>query len=107
MQTVDHGNTSRAFRMDDRRQRLTIDRDLADIGIDDVATHVVSPATTARDQVQAGRPDLARRTMFGLEEAGQAEVFEAVASGRAARGVVPIEKARTMPGAANPMALMS
>ena len=30
MQTVDHGNTSRAFRMDDRRQRLVIDRDLTD-----------------------------------------------------------------------------
>ena len=30
MQMVEHGNASRSFRMDDRSQRLTIDRDLAD-----------------------------------------------------------------------------
>jgi uncharacterized protein YbaR (Trm112 family) len=28
--------------------------------------HLLTEATTARDQVKAGRPDLARRTMFGL-----------------------------------------
>src|SRR5580693_3763831 len=30
MQTVERGNTGRAFRMDDRKQRLVIDRTLAD-----------------------------------------------------------------------------
>jgi uncharacterized protein YbaR (Trm112 family) len=41
--------------------------------------HLLPAATAARDHVQAGRPDLARRTMFGLEEDGQAEAFEAAA----------------------------
>lgn len=30
MQMVEHGNACRAFRMDDRRQRLVVDRSLAD-----------------------------------------------------------------------------
>jgi len=42
--------------------------------------HLQAAATTARDQVQAGRADLARRTMFGLDDDTQAEAFEAVAS---------------------------
>src|SRR5579864_9215328 len=46
--------------------------------------HLQPAATAARDQVQAGRPDLARRTMFGLEDAAQAEAFEGVASSSAA-----------------------
>ncbi len=46
--------------------------------------HLQAAATTARDQVQAGRADLARRTMFGLDDDTQAEAFEAVASSDAA-----------------------
>ena len=42
--------------------------------------HLLPVATTARDQVQAGRADLARRTMFGLDDDQQAEAFDAVAS---------------------------
>jgi uncharacterized protein YbaR (Trm112 family)/SAM-dependent methyltransferase len=42
--------------------------------------HLLPAATAARDQIQAGRADLARRTMFGLENDQQAEVFDAVAS---------------------------
>jgi uncharacterized protein YbaR (Trm112 family) len=42
--------------------------------------HLLPAATTARDQVQAGRPDLARRTMVGLENESGAEAFEAVAA---------------------------
>ncbi len=42
--------------------------------------HLLESATAARDQVQAGRPELARRTMFGLESEAQAEIFDAVAS---------------------------
>jgi uncharacterized protein YbaR (Trm112 family) len=42
--------------------------------------HLQPAANTARDQVQAGRADLARRTMFGLEDDRQAEEFQAVAS---------------------------
>ena len=41
--------------------------------------HLLPASTAARDQVQAGRPDLARRIMFGLEDEAQAEVFEAAA----------------------------
>jgi len=41
--------------------------------------HLLPAATTARDQIQAGRADLARRTMFGLDDE-QAEAFDAVAS---------------------------
>jgi uncharacterized protein YbaR (Trm112 family) len=42
--------------------------------------HLQPEATDARDQVQAGRPDLARRTMFGLEDEHQAEAFDAAAA---------------------------
>lgn len=41
--------------------------------------HVLPASTAARDQVQARRPDLARRTMFGLDDDRHAEVFENVA----------------------------
>ena len=46
--------------------------------------HLQPPATEARDQIQAGRPDLARRTMFGLDDDAQAAAFEAVAASPAA-----------------------
>ena len=42
--------------------------------------HVLPASTIARDQLQAGRPDLARRAMFGLDDDAQAEAFDAVAS---------------------------
>jgi uncharacterized protein YbaR (Trm112 family) len=41
--------------------------------------HLLPASTAARDQVQAGRPDLARRIMFGLDNDRRAEVFEAAA----------------------------
>src|SRR5205814_1148184 len=41
--------------------------------------HLQPAATTAREQVQDGRPDLARRTMFGLEDDQLAEAFDAAA----------------------------
>jgi uncharacterized protein YbaR (Trm112 family) len=40
--------------------------------------HLQPAATAARDHVQAGRPDLARRAMFGLDDPAQAEIFERV-----------------------------
>lgn len=46
--------------------------------------HLLNGSTRARDQIQAGRPDLARRTMFGLESEAQAEVFDAVAASETA-----------------------
>jgi len=45
--------------------------------------HVLPASTIARDQLQAGRPDLARRAMFGLDDDEQAEAFDAVASSNA------------------------
>jgi uncharacterized protein YbaR (Trm112 family) len=42
--------------------------------------HLLPPATTARDQVQAGRPEAARRTMVGIESEREAEAFEAAAA---------------------------
>ncbi|MCU1383797.1 MAG: hypothetical protein JWL71_2494 [Acidobacteria bacterium] len=42
--------------------------------------HVLPASTVARDHLQAGRPDLARRAMFGLDDDSQAEAFDAVAS---------------------------
>ena len=42
--------------------------------------HLLPGASQARDQVEAGRPDLARRTMFGLDDEAHAERFEAIAS---------------------------
>ena len=41
--------------------------------------HVLPQSTAARAQVQDGRPDLARRTMFGLDDDRQAEAFDAAA----------------------------
>ena len=46
--------------------------------------HLLAPATTARDQIQAGRPDLARRTMFGLDDEALAERFEGAAASESA-----------------------
>ena len=40
--------------------------------------HLLPPSTTARDHIEAGRPDLALRVMVGLEDPAQAEAFEAV-----------------------------
>jgi uncharacterized protein YbaR (Trm112 family) len=42
--------------------------------------HLQPAATAAREHVQAGRPDLARRTMFGLAGERDAEGFEAAAA---------------------------
>src|SRR5206468_1521970 len=42
--------------------------------------HLQPPATTARDQIQAGQPELARRTMIGTDDEAQAAEFEAVAA---------------------------
>src|SRR5436309_11909257 len=42
--------------------------------------HLQPAATTARDHMQAGRPDLALQTMFGLDNERDAEAFAAVAS---------------------------
>ena len=46
--------------------------------------HLQPPATTARDQVQAGDAALARRTMFGLNRDDDADTFDAVASSSSA-----------------------
>ena len=42
--------------------------------------HVLPSSTAARDHLQAGRPELARRAMFGLDDDALAEAFDAVAS---------------------------
>jgi len=42
--------------------------------------HLLPGASQAREQVQAERPDLARRTMFGLDDEAHAERFDAIAS---------------------------
>ena len=42
--------------------------------------HLLPGSTEARGHIEAGRPDLARRTMLGLEDDRQAEVFEAAAA---------------------------
>jgi len=46
--------------------------------------HVLPASTLARDHLQAGRPELARRVMFGLDDDSQAEAFDAVASSETA-----------------------
>src|SRR3977135_1120873 len=46
--------------------------------------HLQPASTAARDHVQAGRPELARRAMFGLEDDRQAEAFDAAAGSQAA-----------------------
>jgi uncharacterized protein YbaR (Trm112 family) len=42
--------------------------------------HVLPSSTIARDHIQAGHPELARRAMFGLDDDALAEAFDAVAS---------------------------
>ena len=42
--------------------------------------HVLPASTVARDHIQAGRPELARRAMFGLDDESQARAFDEVAS---------------------------
>ena len=42
--------------------------------------HLLDAASLARGHIEAGRPDLARRTMFGLETDEQAAAFDTVAS---------------------------
>ena len=42
--------------------------------------HLQTSATTALDQMKGERPDLARRTMFGLDDDAHAAAFDAVAS---------------------------
>ena len=44
--------------------------------------HLLPPAVAARGHVEAGRPDLARRAMFGLDDEEQAARFDAVAISR-------------------------
>jgi len=46
--------------------------------------HLQPNATTARDLVQAGKPDEALRVMIGLETAAEAEAFEAAATSETA-----------------------
>jgi uncharacterized protein YbaR (Trm112 family) len=46
--------------------------------------HVLPASTLARDHLQAGKPDLARRVMFGLDDDAQAEAFDAVATSQTA-----------------------
>jgi uncharacterized protein YbaR (Trm112 family) len=41
--------------------------------------HLQPQSQQAREQIEAGRPDLARRTMFGLDDPAQAELFDRVA----------------------------
>jgi len=42
--------------------------------------HLLPDATASLDHLRTARPDLARRTMFGLDDAARAEAFEAVAA---------------------------
>ena len=42
--------------------------------------HLLPASVRALDQIKGGRADLARRTMFGLEDEAQAAIFDAVAS---------------------------
>lgn len=42
--------------------------------------HLMPSATTAREHIEAKRPDLARRVMFGLDDPAQSEVFDRVAA---------------------------
>jgi uncharacterized protein YbaR (Trm112 family) len=53
--------------------------------IDDIPVmHLAGASATARAQVEAGRPDLARRLMFNLQDDGQAARFDALTSSDAA-----------------------
>jgi uncharacterized protein YbaR (Trm112 family) len=46
--------------------------------------HLQPVATTAREQIEAGRPELARRTMFGLDDPQQADAFDRVVASESA-----------------------
>ena len=46
--------------------------------------HLQPDATAARDRIQAGEPELARRIMVGLADAREAEAFDAVATSETA-----------------------
>lgn len=46
--------------------------------------HLMPTAGAALEHVKAGRPDLARRAMFGLDAPAQAEIFERAAASRTA-----------------------
>jgi len=46
--------------------------------------HLLPAATIAREHIEAKRPDLARRAMFGLEDPQRAEIFDQMASSPAA-----------------------
>ena len=46
--------------------------------------HLQPAATAARDRIQAGQPELARRTMIGLDDEAQAAAFESVAASETA-----------------------
>jgi len=46
--------------------------------------HLLPAGTAAREHVQAGRPEVARRTMFGIDDEAAAEAFETVAGSPAA-----------------------
>jgi uncharacterized protein YbaR (Trm112 family) len=46
--------------------------------------HLHPAAVAARDQMEAGKPELARRTLIGIESEGDAEAFEAAAASPAA-----------------------
>jgi uncharacterized protein YbaR (Trm112 family) len=49
--------------------------------VDGIPVMHLQPASTAAiEQVKDGRPDLARRTMFGLDDEAQAELFERAAA---------------------------
>jgi uncharacterized protein YbaR (Trm112 family) len=45
--------------------------------------HLLPASTAALDRMRAGRPELARRAMFGLDDPAQAEAFDAVAAASA------------------------
>jgi hypothetical protein len=42
--------------------------------------HLQPAATAARELIEQGRPDHARRAMFGLDDEGEAERFDGLAS---------------------------
>jgi len=42
--------------------------------------HLLPAATSAREHVEAKRPDLARRVMFGLDDPAQSDIFDRVAA---------------------------
>src|SRR5262245_36504627 len=46
--------------------------------------HLQPAAEQARDHIQAERPDLARRVMFGLQNSADAEAFDRIASSSSA-----------------------